>query len=317
MPSNHSSTRARPTLKPRRAALGLLQGHVPGDGDVVQVDGAEALLVRGPDVLHAARVDADDGAAHGVEGGLVVAHDDQPEVERNGREHRALPGDDGVHGDEARLDHVLQVHDLGVQAVVVVDHAVPVVLDADEVLHREGHRGPGVRLELGAVDEEVGGHDGTRDEHGVAAACPRGGAGPRPAAPRRSRSGGCPSCRMTRSKPEPAYANRVGIVTPLRSPTASPVMRPSSLSFRASTTPSKNSARVCECGEQPAAGHEVRLDQRAPLRAQAELLHALADDAPDARHVVRRAGAQDHARARPSRGAGVGLMSPSRAGSAA
>ena len=58
--------------------------------------------------------------------------------------------------DELRLDDVLEVGDLLVQPVIVVDEAMPVVLDPDVVLHRERDRGPGVRLELRAVDEEVG-----------------------------------------------------------------------------------------------------------------------------------------------------------------
>jgi hypothetical protein len=116
------------------------------------------------------RVDPDDGAAHRVEGDLVVAHDDELQVERLRRQHAPLAGDDAVDADELRLDDVLEVGDLLVQAVVVVDEAVPVVLDPDVVLHREGHRRPRVRLELGAVDEEVGLRDGLGREDVVAQA---------------------------------------------------------------------------------------------------------------------------------------------------
>ena len=92
------------------------------------------------------------------------------EVERDRREHAPLAGDDRVDGDELRLDDVLQVGDLLVEPVIVIDQAVPVVLDADVVLHRERHRRPRVRLELGAVDEEVGLRDRLGREDVVAQA---------------------------------------------------------------------------------------------------------------------------------------------------
>ena len=52
----------------------------------------------------------------------------------------------------------------------MIDEAMAVVLDSDVVLHREGDRRPRVRLELGAVDEEVGLRDGLRREDVVAQA---------------------------------------------------------------------------------------------------------------------------------------------------
>jgi hypothetical protein len=79
----------------------------------------------------------------------------RPRGKGMGREHAAFARGDRVDGDELRLDDVLEVGDLLVEPVVVVDEAVPVVLDPDVVLHREGHRRPGVGLELRAVDEEV------------------------------------------------------------------------------------------------------------------------------------------------------------------
>ena len=99
---------------------------------------------------------------------LVVAHDDELQVEGPGRQHAPLAGDDGVDDQELRLDDVLQVGDLLVQPVVVIDQAVPVVLDADVVLVAEGHRGPRVRLELGQVHEEVGPRHRLGGEHVVA-----------------------------------------------------------------------------------------------------------------------------------------------------
>jgi hypothetical protein len=119
-------------------------------------------------VVDGHRVDADDVAAHRVEGDLVVAHDHEVEREGDRREHPALARGDRVDGDELRLDDVLEVGDLLVEPVVVVDEPVPVVLDPDVVLHREGHRGPRVGLELRAVDEEVGLRDGLRGEDVVA-----------------------------------------------------------------------------------------------------------------------------------------------------
>ena len=91
-------------------------------------------------------------------------------VERLGRQHPPLARDDRVDGDELRLDDVLEVGDLLVEAVVVVDEAVPVVLDPDVVLHREGDGRPRVRLELRRVDEVVGLRDGLGDEDVVAQA---------------------------------------------------------------------------------------------------------------------------------------------------
>ena len=59
-----------------------------------------------------------------------------------------LAGDDRVDGDELRLDDRLEVGDLPVELVVVVDQSMPVVLDADVVLHAEGDRRPGMRIGL-------------------------------------------------------------------------------------------------------------------------------------------------------------------------
>ena len=161
VPSKYFSTRISPTLKPLARSCASLERHVAGDLDLVEVDRAEAALVREADVIDARRIDADDLAAHRVERDLVVAHDDQAEVERDRRQHAPLAGGDRVDRDELRLDDVLEVGDLLVELVVVIDQAMAVVLDPDVVLHRERHRRPRVRLELRAVDEEVGAATGS------------------------------------------------------------------------------------------------------------------------------------------------------------
>ena len=107
-------------------------------------------------MIDAQRIEADDAAADGIERHLVVAHDDELQVERDRCEHAALAGDDPVDRDELRLGDVLEVRDLLIQLVVVIDQPMPIVLDADVVLHAEGDRRPRVRLELRTVHEEVG-----------------------------------------------------------------------------------------------------------------------------------------------------------------
>lgn len=106
-------------------------------------------------MLHRGGVDADDPAAHRVDRRLVVPHDDQLQLPRDGRQHAPLTGDYPVDDDQLGLQHVLQVGHLLVEPVIVIDEPVPVVLEPDVVLHRERHRGPRVGLELGHVDEEV------------------------------------------------------------------------------------------------------------------------------------------------------------------
>ena len=47
-------------------------------------------------------------------------------------------------------------------SMIVIDEAMAIVLDPDVVLHRERHRRPRVRLELGTVDEKIRLRDGLR-----------------------------------------------------------------------------------------------------------------------------------------------------------
>ena len=67
-----------------------------------------------------------------------------PEIERNGRQHASFARGDGVDRDELGLDVLAEIGDLLVQSMIVVDEAVPIVLNADVVLHREGDRRPRV-----------------------------------------------------------------------------------------------------------------------------------------------------------------------------
>ncbi len=121
-------------------------------------------------MLDRPRFDPDDRAADRVERDLVITHHDELHVERLGRQHPPFAGDDRVDAHELRLDDVLKIGDLLVQAVVVIDEAVTVVLDPDVVFHREGDRRPRVRLELGGIDEEVCLRDRLGREHVVAQA---------------------------------------------------------------------------------------------------------------------------------------------------
>ncbi len=156
VPAKYVFDADEPRAKPPCARLRLRERDVAFDVDVVEIDRAEAKLPGQADVVDASRVEADDAAAHGVEGHLVVTHDDELQVEGKRCEHPPLAGDDRVDGDELWLDDVLQIGDLLVQLVIVVDQAMPVVLDTDVVLHAERDGRPGMRLELGTVDEEVG-----------------------------------------------------------------------------------------------------------------------------------------------------------------
>jgi hypothetical protein len=169
VPSKYFSTRMRPTLKPFARACASSSVTSPLIS-ICEVGGRSRARRRGGGGRRSSADRPDDVAAHRVEGDLVVAHDDEAEGERDGREHPALARGDRVDGDELRLDDVLQVGDLLVEPVVVIDQPVAVVLDPDVVLHRERHRRPRVRLELRAVDEEVGLGDGLGREHVVAQA---------------------------------------------------------------------------------------------------------------------------------------------------
>ena len=155
-------------LEAERSHLRLFERDVAGDVDLVEIDGPEAALVGHADVVDRARVEADDGRANSVEGDLAVAHDDEVQAARDGREHAPLAGFDGVDGDEFRLHDVLQIRDLLVEAVIVIDEPMPVVLNPDVVLQREGDGGPRVGLELRTVHEEVALRDGLRGEQVVA-----------------------------------------------------------------------------------------------------------------------------------------------------
>ena len=53
---------------------------------------------------------------------------------------------------------------MSIQSMVVIDESVPIVLNPDVRLEREGDRRPRVRFELGAVHEEVRPGDGAARE---------------------------------------------------------------------------------------------------------------------------------------------------------
>ena len=73
------------------------------------------------------------------------------------RSHRPLvPRDDGVDAQEVWLDELLQIGHFVVEAMVVVDEPVSVILQTDVVLGPEGDGCPRMSLELRRVDEEVG-----------------------------------------------------------------------------------------------------------------------------------------------------------------
>ncbi len=135
--------------------LGLLERDIAGQLDARKVHRSKASLGGQADVIDAPGIDADDVTADAVEGHLAIAHDDKVQRKGLGRQHAAFAGDDGVDGDKLRLNDVLQVGDLLVEAMVVIDQPMAIVLNADVVFHREGHRGPRMGLKLRHVDEEV------------------------------------------------------------------------------------------------------------------------------------------------------------------
>ena len=233
------------------------------------------------------RIDADDHAADRVDRDLVVADDDEVHVARDRREHAPLARDDAVDDDELRLDDVLEVGDLPVERVVVIDEAMPVVLDPDVVLHREGDRRPRVRLELRAVDEEVGLRDrlGREDviaqpplvrerhldlRHLVEAVPLRPGAREdRVVARLLEREARRDRDRAALADGELRHRRRLVLAIAQRAEHAFDDLGPR--------------VRVLE---ELAGGDQVRLDERATVRPQVELVHRLADERADPGDVV-------------------------------
>ncbi len=261
-----------------------------------EVGRAESALGRQADMVDGARVEADDGAAHRVERDLVVPHDDEIEGEWPRGQHPPLARDDRVDGDELRLDDVLEVGDLLVEAVIVVDETVSVVLDPDVILHREGDGRPRVRLELRRVDEVVRLGDRLRHEDVVA----------QPVLV------GVPDLDLrlfleavslhatgaSDDAVEPAVLERVpggdGDAAPLAD---------GELGHRvAADVLQRQEEPLAELGprvrvrKHVARRHEVRLHQRAAARHDAELAHAVPQDGPDALGKVTVAVADDDAR---------------------
>jgi len=87
VPSKYFSTRTRPTWKPLARSCNLLDGHVARD-----LRSIGQSRIRGPaNVLHLHGIDPDDAAADGVDGHLVVAHHDEPQVAGMGVSMRSSP----------------------------------------------------------------------------------------------------------------------------------------------------------------------------------------------------------------------------------
>ena len=79
-------------------------------------------------MFHRKRVNPDDLTADGIKSHLVVTHNNQFHIERQRRQHPAFAGNDGIGGDELRLDDVLEVGHFLIQMGIVVNQPVPVVL---------------------------------------------------------------------------------------------------------------------------------------------------------------------------------------------
>jgi hypothetical protein len=238
------------------------------------------------------RIDADDAAAHRIDRDLVVAHDHEPEVEGDRREHASLAGRDRIDRHELWLDHVLQVGDLAIELVVMIEQAVAIVLDADVVLEAERDGRPRVRLELRAVHEEVGLGHGLRREQAVAQALwvierdldlrdllemaqlDAGALGQLAVARIRERE--ARRHRDARALADRQLAQRAIVAVPQRPDHALDELR----------------ARV-GVWEARTGRDDVGLDQRTTLRAQVEPLEAVAHDAADALGVVLTAVAED------------------------
>ena len=253
-------------------------------------------MLRGePDVVDGIRVDPDDVAAHRIERDLAVAHDDHAERERRWREHAPLSGGDRIDRDERRLDDVLQVRDLLVELVIVIDQPVTVILDADVRLERERHGRPRMRLELGAVDEEVRARDRLGREQVVAQAL-------------RMRDRDLDLLLFLEAVAldvdllqhrVPArfahrHARRHGDAAALSSRELRH-RRAADIAQRAKHALAELRPRV-RVGEQRSGGDQVRLDQRAAERPEPELLETLANDRADPLRVVVTATAEDDLR---------------------
>ena len=98
------------------------------------------------------------------------------------------------------------------------------------------------------------------------------------------------------------------MVMPQRSPTASSVIARPPRSCSARSTPSDELGARVRVREERPRGDEVRLDQRAPVRPQIQLLEPLADDGADALGIVAVAVPDDDARG--LRGVHAGRLAP-------
>ena len=278
-------------LKPASLGLRLLERDVSGDRDVLERGRPKALLTREANVFDRFGIEPDDVRANGVETDGVVAHDDQAEVEGDRRQHAAGTGGDGVDGDELRLNDVLEIGDLFVQPMIVIDQPMAVVLDANVVLHREGHRGPRVRLELRAIDKKVGASDRLGREDVVAKT-------------RLVSEGDLDLGHLLEVVMLDAGALENGVIT-------------SAFEGRARGNRDAAALSDCELGHAAIAilqceeyafqelrprvsilehrprGHAVRLEERATMRLQPQLFETLADDLADRVDVVTVAPSDD------------------------
>ena len=243
-------------------------------------------------VIDRERIDTDDATAHRIDGDLVVAHDHQAQIEGDRRQHPPFAGRDRVDGHDLRLDDVLEIADLLVEGVIVIDEPMPIVLNADVGLEAEGHRGPGVGLELGAVDEEVGLGDGPGRIDRVAQAL-------------RVVEGNLDLRLLFEVEQLGADALGHGRVAGLREGEAGGDGDAAALAdlqgLHAALVAVAQGQRHAlgelgagvGVGEAGARGDDVGLDQRVAGRLQVQALEAVADDAADALHVVLAAVSKD------------------------
>ena len=177
-----------------------------------------------------------------------------------------------------------------------------VVLDPDVVLHREGHRRPGVRLELGRVDEIICTRYRLRHEHVVAQALLVG-------VPNLHLRDLFEEVALHSFEPLQHHVEAGPLEGRARGDGDSAALADRELRHHALVhVLQRQEEPLGELGprervrEEGARCDEVRLHQRAARRDEFELAQAFPEDRPDARCFVRVACANDD-----SRGGGVGI----------
>ena len=132
------------------------RGEVALDGDILDAGRGVAAVHGGPQVGDVVQMITEQACSDQVDGDGIGSHKNEPQLARVGKAFVAHADVDGVHGDEVGIAGAKQIDDLLVEHEVVMDGALVVRADAYVELHRSGHVGYAVALELGQVDLGVG-----------------------------------------------------------------------------------------------------------------------------------------------------------------